>query len=343
MGLQDFGKLLKKAYDFIIKVMQIKLYNILFERASNQAVVGFAKFLIERSLVPEKLIMLPRVPGFLDKADPQSNGKFPHYILLPKFWRQFTEKDLEEYKIFNPSDNNIIIKNVDDLNIAVKLLKIKIYPKVASKRYGSMSTTGTLTIFADEWQDPNQKFSKEQILNIIKSQKTQNILVHEFAHYADYLRIFFSKKSLSQYNKTVSNLSGYDDRKTLGIEYAESNMEIQARVADFVNTLNNSKSIKTEDEAADLWHFNTPIFNVLYALAKKDYKSFYTHALGEHEAFIAMKKSFKENKLSDKTFKRIVGNRLWKIFEEYKDKPEFQNLYKIFNTPSFEEMYKYKY
>lgn len=288
--------------------MTIRLYNLLFERTTNRAVQGFIKFFTDHML--ENLTE----PKYSEERhlirDPNGLG-YPYFILYVK---PSYNPSYEEYKKINPDDNGLIIRNQRDLEDFLSEIKIQVFPKSKNKILGSMSTDGVLSIFNRKWIDEKEKPSPEEIKAYIKEVKTR-LIPHEIGHYINAWRSSHrTGVAVDRREKTRGkNLNLFRDGSSQ--EYVESTEEIQARIAEFIIFLENLLETPVDQKVL----LNGVELELLYALAKKDFERFYD-AVFRTQNFGIMYDSYKKGTLSEKTFKRVVGDRLWKIYEEYKDK-----------------------
>ena len=226
----------------------------------------------------------------------QRTDGFPYFALYPK---SSYNPSYEEYREINPSDDNVIIRNQTDLQDFVDQIQINVFPR--DKRpnaAGSMTSDGRLYLYNEYWIDKNKKPSVEEIKDYIK-EKTQDVIVHEIAHYINAIRSSHrTGKAIEQRAKT----RGKDP-------YAESTEEIQSRIIEFSKYLENL--IKTPVDKIN----DTDGKDLLYALAVKDFDHFYPAAF-RTKSFSAMYKLYKENALSPNTFQRVI-NRLYQIYVKY--------------------------
>lgn len=285
--------------------MTIKLYNLLFERVTNKAISGFVDFfqdhILKEITEPELKYEMDGFPYFYSEIKASYN---PSY---------------EEYKKINPDDESIIIRNNEDLQKFLIQIRIYVYPKEKNPNvWGTMNADGELMIYNHEWTDKDIIPSPEEIKDYVKA--AEGLTVHEIGHYINAFRSSHrTGEAIVQRTKLRGSTPGaFADPSTK--EYKESTEEIQARITEFLRFLN--KLIKTSvDNIKDLYEDkNEPeAYFILYALAKKDFQQFYDAAL-RTRSFDIMLDLYEKGTISPKTFKRLVGDRFWKIFEEYSAK-----------------------
>jgi hypothetical protein len=286
--------------------MTIKLYNLLFERKTNRAVQGFVRFFIDHVL---EGLTKPKY----EKGIPATNN-FPFYSLRPK--RSF-KPSYEEYKKINPDDDGIIIRDELDLEAIVNEIEVLVFPKLKKPGIGgSITSNGRLSIYKHDWYI--LKPSPEEVKDYLRDPVVKEIIAHEIGHYASAFRSSHSTGSpVDQREKT----KGKDRKLFYNVstkQYKQSTEEIQARITEFVLSLEDL--LKTPvDKIETLKNKNAISYSLLQALAKKDFQQFYDAAF-RTPSFKSMLDLYTKGTISPKTFKRLVGDRFWKIFEEYSDK-----------------------
>lgn len=294
--------------------MIIRLYNILFERATNKAVQGFVRFFIDHVL---KELTEPEYSKAKFRIKDSRALGYPYFVLSVKY---SYNPSYEEYKKINPDDNKIIIRNQTDLEDFINQIEIQVFPKNREHPDigGSMSSNGGLVIYNHDWTDKDIIPSTEEIKDYIEK-VIPSVVIHEIGHYINAFRS--SHRTGTAVDQRVK-IRGKDRKSFYDVstkEYAESTEEIQARMTDFVSYLEDL--LKTPvDKVEDLYKKNRNKFWLLYALAGKDFERFYDTALSRIPSFISMRDLYVKGTMSPEIFKRVVGDRLWKIFEEYKNK-----------------------
>lgn len=295
--------------------MTIRLYNLLFERKTNEAVQGFVRFFIDHVL---KELTEPKYSKDKNRISDSRAVGYPYFVLSVK---SSYNPSYEEYKKINPDDNNLIIRNQTDLEDFINQIDIQVFPKNKehSNVWGSMSSDGVISIYNQEWTDINKTPSTEQIKNYIE-EVTPSVVIHEIGHYINAFRS--SHRTGRAVNRRFKT-RGKDPESFYDVstkEYAESTEEIQARMTEFVSYLEDL--LKTPvDKVKDLYkdEENRTGYWLLHALAKKDFERFYDAGFNT-PSFHSMRDIYVKGTMSPKIFKRVVGDRFWKIFEEYKNK-----------------------
>jgi hypothetical protein len=286
----------------------VKLYNLLFERATDSVVQGFIKYF--------KNHILPNL------SDPEyTNGGY--FLLYPKGKVDFKYETYKE----TTGDNGEIIRNSSDLEDMLGQFEILVYPKTKrSDASGDMDSSGKMRVFLPTW-DYESKPTEEQKQSLLEDIKKyfaskyflNDLLPHELGHYINALRsanknkgkpIDFRAKTRKR-NSALQFEPGTD-------EYRDSTEEIQARLTAFEDYI-----IYILDKEYQDLNFDEKA--LLSSIGTNDYKEFIKRAFSSDQ-FSSLKNQ--QDKIPPKVYQRVV-NRLLDIFNRYKNTEKV----KIFTPP----------
>ena len=312
----------------------VKLYNLLFERATDQLyrkIVDYFKFLIKNKITSFTYSHI-------------SENEYPTFMAV--FPRTLPASEYDEYKKLTGDDGQII----KDLNHWRKMIfdfAIFFHPQNKDPdASGSMTADGKFRIYIPEWNyeinednsnydvdDMSYNFStslttelseqekqevKKLIKNYLESDEFDNILAHEIGHYINALRSQDSEGNPVNVRAKTRTSDPFNQFIIGTDEYKYSTEEIQARLIDFIvyihrlvnKKLENNNRLSDNDKA------------LLKALVTKNLNSFLELALQTNEMspLPSFNDLFKDIEI--KSRKRVaarVTQRLIEIFDQYKD------------------------